>query len=628
MSIINAAALPLRVLPDEEVVFATRASVYDMRYGDDGEAFWHKRGSGKLQVLQNCTTRLVRVFAMDRKSREPIANFALMPQLALVPCAQAESARAADNAWVVKVEDLSTGTPTTAHVAMRVKSIALVGEFLAAVKEGCAENARHPSALDSLYRESPATGASAAAVPSSERGVGQDDSPAAAEPPVLQVSPRLSPRGPGDEDPAPTVLSSAPPQQLAAGVSELVRPEPAARPSGVSFGESPSRRHKMASPAATRSSPEPVNAAGNAQAADSPAEPPFGEAQVAALQTAYGLGRIAPGGEAMSRRCAAALGVSAGDTVLDAGAGAGGPSADLARLTGARITAADESSACVAAARAVLSSDSAADVRQLVDVVESSVSAGVEGALDGRTFDAAVLRCVLSHAADPHAVLRRAVSLVRPGGRVVVADRAWGPQAGESPGAIAAYKSRGVTLRASRDVQAAMRSAGLVVESTSEDAPTSETVISLRSCNRLLHGRIKACQAAGDHAGAMPSLRAGLAAEIGRVEAGIVRFVVIVGRRPEPPSAAVKAAPPSRAEEPSAAVATPVAWNAADVEKPAAATDGDGTVLKTIGAAAVVGAALLGGWMLWTGTPPSEVGAALRRAGRAVVEGVTGSASE
>ena len=76
--------MPLAVMPTEAQLFATRASVYDMRYGDSGEAFWHKRGTGKLQVLQNAESRLVRIFALDRKSRRPVANFALLPSMSMV----------------------------------------------------------------------------------------------------------------------------------------------------------------------------------------------------------------------------------------------------------------------------------------------------------------------------------------------------------------------------------------------------------------------------------------------------------------------------------------------------------------------------------------------------------------
>lgn len=84
MDDVDGAALPLAVMPTEAQLFATRASIYDMRYGDAGEAFWHKRGTGKLQVLQNAESRLVRIFALDRKSRRPVANFALLPSMSMV----------------------------------------------------------------------------------------------------------------------------------------------------------------------------------------------------------------------------------------------------------------------------------------------------------------------------------------------------------------------------------------------------------------------------------------------------------------------------------------------------------------------------------------------------------------
>lgn len=99
MDEVDGAALPLAVMPTEAQLFATRASIYDMRYGDAGEAFWHKRGTGKLQVLQNAESRLVRIFALDRKSRRPVANFALLPSMSMVSTPQRAPAPCATRAF-------------------------------------------------------------------------------------------------------------------------------------------------------------------------------------------------------------------------------------------------------------------------------------------------------------------------------------------------------------------------------------------------------------------------------------------------------------------------------------------------------------------------------------------------
>jgi hypothetical protein len=84
MEALDVRALPSRVLPSEDVLFAAKASAYEMRYDDDAVAFWHKRGTGKLMVVQNRDTKLVRLFGVDRKSRDPMANFVLMPQMKMV----------------------------------------------------------------------------------------------------------------------------------------------------------------------------------------------------------------------------------------------------------------------------------------------------------------------------------------------------------------------------------------------------------------------------------------------------------------------------------------------------------------------------------------------------------------
>lgn len=292
MQALDVSALPAQIMPSEDVLFAAKASAYEMRYDGDASAFWHKRGTGKLQVLQNRETKLARLFGVDRKTREPMANFALMPQMKMVrqylnlflfsnanglckhretvepmrearshllsqvPCAQAESSRGAGNAFVAKIFDCSSGSPVEVHLALRIKAIPMVQEFLAAVATGQRENAIHDSALASLFPVETGAAAEPGAYPSAGqpeaqsmlhlRNYGEPSGDAAAEASSfddgttaaafrpLQTSPRTSPR-PGESslDDGEDTDGSPRGQPVAMGVHGASRPHAMEEPSAA-----------------------------------------------------------------------------------------------------------------------------------------------------------------------------------------------------------------------------------------------------------------------------------------------------------------------------------------------------------------------------------------------------------
>jgi SAM-dependent methyltransferase len=121
------------------------------------------------------------------------------------------------------------------------------------------------------------------------------------------------------------------------------------------------------------------------------------------------------------REMCARAGVGAGARVIDVGCGPVGALLELADIAGPRgtVVGLDSSPEAVAAARALLAGRGLGRLRVVhgdINSMEPSVAT-----TDG-PFDAAHLRFVLVHQADPAATLRRVAALLRPGGRVLVAD--------------------------------------------------------------------------------------------------------------------------------------------------------------------------------------------------------------
>lgn len=120
--------------------------------------------------------------------------------------------------------------------------------------------------------------------------------------------------------------------------------------------------------------------------------------------------------------------------VLDLGCGTGSVAA-LAAARGHRVTGVDVSPRMADRARAKLAGTGA----------EVLVGDAAAPPVAGRLFDAVMARHVLWALPDPEAVLRRWVSLLRPGGHLVLVEGVWGGAGLPAPrvtGALAALAPR------------------------------------------------------------------------------------------------------------------------------------------------------------------------------------------
>ncbi|HEX5503203.1 MAG TPA: methyltransferase domain-containing protein [Thermomicrobiales bacterium] len=130
---------------------------------------------------------------------------------------------------------------------------------------------------------------------------------------------------------------------------------------------------------------------------------------------------IARGAAQAVREMCARAGVGAGARVVDVGCGPVGALLELAEVVGPLgvVVGLDSSAAAVATARAIVAGQNLGNVA----VVHGDVNTLDLAALTAAgPFDAAHLRLVLGHQTDPAATLRRVAALLRPGGRVLVAD--------------------------------------------------------------------------------------------------------------------------------------------------------------------------------------------------------------
>ena len=118
----------------------------------------------------------------------------------------------------------------------------------------------------------------------------------------------------------------------------------------------------------------------------------------------------------LSDAWAGRLGLGEDGSVLELGCGTGVIARAFARRGGApRFLGIDQSPAFVAAARRFAASEG-------LSGLEFEIGDAHALALGGRRFDAVIAHTLLSHAADPAAVLGEARKALKPGGRLVVFD--------------------------------------------------------------------------------------------------------------------------------------------------------------------------------------------------------------
>jgi SAM-dependent methyltransferase len=131
--------------------------------------------------------------------------------------------------------------------------------------------------------------------------------------------------------------------------------------------------------------------------------------------------RLARGSaETVREMCARAV-VTAGSRLIDVGCGPVGALLELAEIAGPRgtVVGIDSSAEAVDTARAIVAGQNLRNVEVIhgdVNTMDLSVVTA-----DG-PFDAAHVRLVLSHQADPAAMLRRVATLLRPAGKVLAFD--------------------------------------------------------------------------------------------------------------------------------------------------------------------------------------------------------------
>jgi len=125
-------------------------------------------------------------------------------------------------------------------------------------------------------------------------------------------------------------------------------------------------------------------------------------------------------GPALRDMCARAD-IRADYRVIDVGCGPIGALVDLAEIVGPHgaVVGIDSSADAIATAESILAELAVPNVTVLHGDINTVELARVH---HGRLFDAAHMRLVLMHQPDPSATLRRVSKLLRPGGRILVAD--------------------------------------------------------------------------------------------------------------------------------------------------------------------------------------------------------------
>jgi MPBQ/MSBQ methyltransferase len=146
---------------------------------------------------------------------------------------------------------------------------------------------------------------------------------------------------------------------------------------------------------------------------------PLDPDDLAALDEFHGLGRAA------TLTLAELAGVSAGDLVLDVGAGIGGPARVLARHFGTRVSAVDPTERFCALGVELTRRAG------LADRVSFSCADGRRMPFDDGVFDLALTQAVWPSVEDKPALLVEIHRVLAPGGRLAIFEALEGPGAGE-----------------------------------------------------------------------------------------------------------------------------------------------------------------------------------------------------
>lgn len=127
-------------------------------------------------------------------------------------------------------------------------------------------------------------------------------------------------------------------------------------------------------------------------------------------------GQLHPGGEQLTLRAAELAGTGPGSRVLDVASGAGTTALLLARELGAEVVGVELGTEAVAQARA------AAAQAGLDAAVSFATADAAALPLADASVDAVLCECSLCLFEDKHAAVREMARVLRPGGRIVIAD--------------------------------------------------------------------------------------------------------------------------------------------------------------------------------------------------------------
>jgi len=121
----------------------------------------------------------------------------------------------------------------------------------------------------------------------------------------------------------------------------------------------------------------------------------------------------------LNERCLQVARLSAGDKIIDLGTGLGQFARAMARTTGVRVVGIERSDDQIREAERQAALEGEA---HLLDIRQGDVFALPVREVEWGQFDVAHTRFLLEHLHDPLAVVRKMVDLVRPGGRIILAD--------------------------------------------------------------------------------------------------------------------------------------------------------------------------------------------------------------
>lgn len=190
--------------------------------------------------------------------------------------------------------------------------------------------------------------------------------------------------------------------------------------------------------------------------------------------------RLSTLNELLNERCLQTARLTSGDRIIDLGAGLGQFSRAMARVAGTQVVAIERSAEQIREARRQAEQAGETD---LVDLREGDAFEPPIAAAEWGRFDVAHTRFLLEHLRDPLRVVQHMIRMVRPGGRIILADddyetlRLWP----EPPGFSSIWSAHNRTYdRHGNDPQVGRRLVQLLHQAGA--APCFNTLVFFGSC--------------------------------------------------------------------------------------------------------------------------------------------------